>query len=226
MGEIFPCFPFQSLEPAEDRRNIHSSPRVSVVAQNNSACRAWCEFQSGSRAGHKRLAKTLAMLNQVLDRWVTETGGSTAGAAFMCLIKALPSRGRDRWRQLRYKLAREISHLLTPVSTSLLCHLTLSRLSLCTRACVGGVCVCVRVRRGVCNIDWKTEAPNLLRAENEDCAVNSDPKTHVRQGLVSNWPTSEAVEPRGGQTEPLWRDQYYSSKGEIIILNRRKSKNR
>lgn len=134
MGEIFPCFPFQSLEPAEDRRNIHSSPRVSVVTQNNSACRAWCEFQSGSRAGHKRLAKTLAMLNQVLDRWVTETGGSTAGAAFMCLIKALPSRGRDRWRQLRYKLAREISHLLTPVSTSLLCHLTLSRLSLCTRA--------------------------------------------------------------------------------------------
>lgn len=81
----------------------------------------------------------------------------------------------------------------------------LSLESVHARACarVGGVRVCVRERRGVCNIDWKAEAPNLLRAENEDCAVNSDPKTHVRQGLVSNWPTSEAVEPRGGQTEPL-----------------------
>lgn len=147
------------------------------------------------------------MLNQVLDRWVTETGGSTAGATFMCLIKALPSRGRDRWRQLRYKLAWEISHLLTPVSTSLLCHVALSYLRLCVwwrrsaRSCTPASLESATSTR-------KTEVPNLLRAENEDCAVNSDPKTRTHQGPMSNCPTSQAVELRGERTEPLWLDQY------------------
>lgn len=208
-------FSLRSLQSAEDRRNIHSSLRVSAVAQNNSTCQAWCGVWVGSRAGHKRLAKTLAMLNQVLDRWVTETGGSTAGATFMCLIKALPSRGRDSWRQLRYKLAREISHLLTPVSTSLLCHLTLSHLRLrrCARARGRrSVRLCTRASLESATSTRKTEAPNLLRAENEDCAVNSDPKTRVHQGPMSNCPTSEAVELRGERTEPLWLDQYCLSK--------------
>lgn len=49
----------------------------------------------------------------------------------------------------------------------------------------------------------KTEAPNLLRAENEDCAVSGDPKTRAHQGPMSNWPTSEAAELRGARTEPL-----------------------
>lgn len=162
--KIFSMFSLRSLESAENRRNIHSSPRVSAFAQNNSTCRAWCWVWVGSRAGHKRLAKTLAMLNQVLDRWMTETGGSTAGATFMWLIKALPSRGRDRWRQLRYKLAREISHLLTPVSTSLLCHLTLSHLRLHAHAEgeSGGrrsVRLCTRASLEVCNIDSKKQRP-------------------------------------------------------------------
>lgn len=122
------------------------------------------EFWVDSGAGHKRLAKTLAMLNQVLDRWVTETGGGTAGATFMCLIKALLSRGRDRWRQLWCKLAREISRLFTtPVSTSLLCHLMLFRLRH-AQGGEGGGCACVRQRhQKPATSTWKAEALNLLR---------------------------------------------------------------
>ena len=44
----------------------------------------------------KKLADALAMVNQVIDRRVTETGGSTTGDTFMFLIKAPLSRRRDR----------------------------------------------------------------------------------------------------------------------------------
>lgn len=122
------------------------------------------EFWVDSGAGHKRLAKTLAMLNQVLDRWVTETGGGTAGATFMCLIKALLSRGRDRWRQLWCKLAREISRLFTtPVSTSLLCHLMLFRLRHAQGGEGGGVRLCTAASSEACNIDLKSRGPKLIK---------------------------------------------------------------
>lgn len=65
----------------------------------------------------------LVMVNQATDRRVTETGGSTTGDTFMFLIKVLLSPRRDRWRQLRYKLTREISCLPTLVSISLFCYL-------------------------------------------------------------------------------------------------------
>lgn len=45
----------------------------------------------------------------------------------------------------------------------------------------------------------KQRPPNLLRAENEDWAVNDDPKTRVHQGLMSNWPTAEAAELRAAR---------------------------
>ena len=103
-----------------------------------------CGFQS-SHTGHpkKKLADALAMVNQVIDRRVTETGGSTTGDTFMFLIKAPLSRRRDRWRQLRYKLTREISYLPTLVSISLFCYLTPSHYSVC-------VCVWVSVSQTVC----------------------------------------------------------------------------
>lgn len=44
----------------------------------------------------QRGAKTLLIANQVRDRRVTETGGSTTGATFMFLIKVLLSLRRDR----------------------------------------------------------------------------------------------------------------------------------
>lgn len=205
----FSMFSLRSLESAEDRRSIHSSPRVSAVAQNNSTCRAWCWVWVESRAGHKRLAKTLAMLNQVLDRWVTETGGSTAGATFMCLIKALPSRGRDRWRQLRYKLAREISHLFTPVSTSLLCHLTHSHLRVCARE-VGGVgCWRARVYAsvvGVCNIDWKNRGPKLIKGR--------------KWGLCSEQQSQDARPPRPGVKSADFRSSWATRGADRIASTR------
>lgn len=49
-----------------------------------------------SYTGHEKLAATLAMVTQVRDRRVTETGGSTAGDTFMFLIKAPLFPRRDR----------------------------------------------------------------------------------------------------------------------------------
>lgn len=80
--------------------------------------------------------------------------------------------------------------------------------------------VCVPERRGACNIDKKTEAPNLLRAENEECALHGDPKTHVHQGLMSNWPTSEAARraDRGALTRSIPLEErldYYTQPAQI-----------
>lgn len=88
------------------------------------------------------------------------------------------------------------------------------------RTRVGRARVCVPERRGACNIDKKTEAPNLLRAENEECASHGDPKTHVHQGLMSNWPTSEAARraDRGALTRSIPLEErldYYTQPAQI-----------
>ena len=137
------------------------------------------------------------MVNQVIDRRVTETGGSTTGDTFMFLIKAPLSRRRDRWRQLRYKLTREISYLPTLVSISLFCYLTPSHYSVCVcvwvsvsqTVCVC-VCVCVCVSMHAFELLHQQEdgGPNLLSTENEDCAVNGDPMAQVHKDLMANSP--------------------------------------
>ena len=143
----------------------------------------------------KKLADALAMVNQVIDRRVTETGGSTTGDTFMFLIKAPLSRRRDRWRQLRYKLTREISYLPTLVSISLFCYLTPSHYSVCVCGCVWVrlcvyvcVCVCVCVHAFEPLHQQEDGGPNLLSTENEDCAVNGDPMAQVHKDLMANSP--------------------------------------
>lgn len=139
----------------------------------------------------------LVMVNQATDRRVTETGGSTTGDTFMFLIKVLLSPRRDRWRQLRYKLTREISCLPTLVSISLFCYLACPPPLPPPRLCAL-VSECVRASFSN-NIQKKAEALNLLSAENEDCAVNGDPMAHVHKDLMANSLASEAVQQRGGR---------------------------
>lgn len=56
--------------------------------------------------------------------------------------------------------------------------------------------MCVRASECVFQLQHQQEngGPNLLSAENEDCAVNGDPMAHVHKDLMANSLASEAVQ--------------------------------
>lgn len=74
------------------------------------------------------------------------------------------------------------------------------------------LCVCVCVCPFELQQPKENRGPNLLSAENEDCALNGDPMAHVHKDLMANSLASEAVQCEGADRT--------TSTGSIILEER------